>query len=165
MITGLIWRSSHFVIQSSSQIPTLQTQISTIERVTVNPKNGRSEHVFVDLEALYPTPTISGSELCFEEMMAIHRGWYDKVWEPETRGKPAKSSPSPEHTEESIVSVDNISRDVSEKLVIARDPVFLDENGVTKEQGREGRGRRMKIKEVNETQISKSALSRQDHLY
>jgi checkpoint serine/threonine-protein kinase len=31
---------------------------------------------------------------------------------------------------------------------------MLDENGATKEHGREGRGRRMKIKEVNATQIS-----------
>jgi checkpoint serine/threonine-protein kinase len=121
----------------------------------VNPKNGRSEHVFVNLEALYPTPNVNGTELCFEELMAGHRGWLDKVWKPEAYKKLNGSPRSQDETEESNVSIDNISRDVSEKLVIARDPETLDENGAAKENGRQGKGRRMKIKEVNETQISK----------
>lgn len=118
--------------------------------MTVNPKNGRSEHVFVNLEALYPTPHVNGSELSFDELMAGHRGWLNKVWKPEI------SQPrSQDQTEESNISIDDLSRGVSEKLVIARDPVALDENGAAKEHSRDGRGRRMKLKEVNETQISR----------
>jgi len=121
----------------------------------VNPKNGRNEHVFVDLEALYPTPEILGTELCFEELIAGHRGWLNKVWKPENSRKLKIPSGSQEKTEETNVNIDNISRGVSQKLVISRDTVMLDENGAKKYQGREGKGRRMKIKEVNETQISK----------
>jgi checkpoint serine/threonine-protein kinase len=115
--------------------------------VTVNQKNGRSERVFVNLERLYPTPNVNGSELCFEELMAGHRGWLNKVWKPETSARANGSLPSRQTKEEANVS-DNISREVSDKLVI------LDENGAAKENGRQGKGRRMKIKEVNETQIS-----------
>jgi checkpoint serine/threonine-protein kinase len=122
--------------------------------VTVNPKNGRSEHVFVNLEALYPTPEVPGTELCFEELMASHRGWLDKVWKSEAVQRPVTPEAA-ENSKEPIVSGDNLGREVSEKLVISRDPILLDENGATKEQNREGRGRRMKIKEVNETQISR----------
>jgi len=116
----------------------------------VNQK-GRTERIHVNLEAIYPTPDIMGSELSLEELRAGHRGWLSKVWEPERQAEPFLDI-FQDSTEER--KVDNIIREVSEKLVIARDPVTLDENGVTKEPAREGRGRRMKIKEVNETQIS-----------
>lgn len=113
--------------------------------------------MFVNLEALYPSPNVLGTELCFEEMMARQRGWLNKVWKKEASSS-SDSSVSPPDTAEntSTSSIDIVAREVSEKLTIARDPVMLDENGVTKEQNREGRGRRMKIKEVNETQISRS---------
>jgi len=123
--------------------------------VTVNPKNGRREHVFVNLETLYPTPNVNGTELCFEELMAGHRGWLKKGWKPEVSKQPAPTTKSRDSTSESDINIDHVSREVSEKLVIARDPPMLDENGAAKEHSREGRGRRMKIKEVNETQISK----------
>jgi checkpoint serine/threonine-protein kinase len=111
--------------------------------------------VFVDLEALYPTPAVFGTELCFEELMASHRGWLHKVWKPENSQKQKQSPASQGITEESNDSMENINREVSGKLIIPRDPIMLDENGATKHHGREGRGRKMKIKEVNETQISK----------
>ena len=120
--------------------------------MTVNAK-GRTERIFVNLESVYPTPEEIGTELSFEELRAAHRGWLSKVWKPETR--PASSeSASQENTGESFVNVESLSRDVSENLVIANDPPVLDENGATKEPSREGKGRRMKIKEVNATQIS-----------
>jgi len=123
--------------------------------VTVNPKNGRREHVFVSLETLYPTPNVNGTELCFEELMAGRRGWLKMGWKPEVSKQPAPTTKSRDSTSESDINIDYVSREVSEKLVIARDPPMLDENGAAKEHSREGRGRRMKIKEVNETQISK----------
>lgn len=107
------------------------------------------------LELLYPTPETNGSELCFEELMAGHRGWLDRVWKPEIPKNPSDSPQSQDQARESNASIENISQEVSEKLVIARDPGMLDENGAAKEPGREGKSRRMKIKEVNETQISK----------
>ena len=148
-------RLCRFVIQTVPQLPYQQMPLPPdIRQVTVNPRNGRSEHVFVTLELLYPSPDSNGTELCFEELMAGHRGWLDKFWKPETSKSLNDSPQSREQTPKSSVSIDNISQEVSEKLVIARDPVMLDENGAAKEYGREGKGRRMKIKEVNETQIS-----------
>jgi checkpoint serine/threonine-protein kinase len=123
--------------------------------VTVNQK-GRTERIFVNLEAIYHTPEIVGSELSLEELRAGQRGWLSKVWHPEIppQQNHEGSLDLQDGTGESNVNTDEIVREVSEKLVIARDAVTLDENGAAKETGREGRGRRMKIKEVNETQIS-----------
>jgi len=118
--------------------------------VTINQK-GRREYIFVDLEAIYHSPEILGSELSLEELRAGHRGWLSKVWESEL--------PKRQQAIEPLIAedpVEAITREVPEKLVIARDSVALDENGVQKE----GRGRRMKIKEVNETQISKLTRAR-----
>lgn len=143
-----------FVIQSS-QIPFPQIPIPELERVTINPRSGRSEYVFVNLEALYLAPITNGSELCFEELMAGHRGWLDKVWKSELVETVNTSPKVATQSEEEDIDVENVRRDFSEKLTISRDPVMLDENGAAKEHGREGRGRRMKIKEVNETQISR----------
>jgi checkpoint serine/threonine-protein kinase len=124
--------------------------------VTVNQK-GRTERVFVNLEAIYPTPDVVGSELSLEELRAGSRGWLSKSWQSETPAKDTGEDPLDlkDSIRESNLNTDEIIREVSAKLVIARDPVALDENGAAKEIGREGRGRRMKIKEVNETQISK----------
>jgi checkpoint serine/threonine-protein kinase len=134
--------------------------------VTVNPKNGRTEHVYVNLEALYPSSHAPGTELTFEELIAAHRGWLDKVWKPETTHRQIESPNMAGKTDESDLSADTLSQEVSERLVIAHDPVMVDENGAAKEHGREGKGRKMKIKEVNETQISESCVThRRDEAY
>ncbi len=111
----------------------------------------------MNLEAIYPTPDVVGSELSLEELRACSRGWLSKIWQPEIPAKPGRedSLDPKDNTRDSNSNTDEISREVSEKLVVSRDPVILDENGAAKETGREGKGRRMKIKEVNETQISK----------
>ncbi len=80
----LLWR---LVIQF---IPISQRQhhlnensiIAEKEQVKLNAK-GRHERIYVNLEAMYPTPHIDGSELCTEELMARDRGYWDIVWEPE----------------------------------------------------------------------------------
>ena len=142
--------ASAFCIQSLPQFAYPQVTEPASYQVTVNQK-GRTERIFVNLEAIYPTPDIVGSELSLEELRAGHRGWLLKVWKPQQQAEPFIGVLQ-DNIEES--KVDEIIREVSEKLVIARDPINLDENGVTREPPREGRGRRMKIKEVNETQIS-----------
>lgn len=123
----------------------------------MNPKNGRRERIFVNLEAVYPTPGEIGTELSFEELRAAHRGYLSLVWEPVARPRhEIITAGSRDTTEQTNSSIDAVSRDVSEKLVIAQDPVMLDENGAVKSQGREGKPRKMRMKEVNKTQISKS---------
>jgi checkpoint serine/threonine-protein kinase len=47
----------------------------------VNPKTGRVEVVFVDLEQVYPNRSDPMSvEFSFEELRARHRGWLDRDW-------------------------------------------------------------------------------------
>ncbi|OWP04934.1 hypothetical protein B2J93_6980 [Marssonina coronariae] len=121
------------------------------QQVTVNQK-GRMERIRVNLEAIYHSPDHVGSELSLEELRAISRGWLSRVWEPEVA--PMRTPETQSSHNGSCVGVDEITREVSEKLVIAGDPPAVDENGAAKPKGR-----RMKIKEVNETQIIKAKLS------
>ena len=110
----------------------------------------------MNLEAIYPDPDVIGTELSLEELRAGQRGWLKRSWEPETSKQDFSiTASSPLITEQPEEQVAKLTEAISEKLVIARDPVALDENGVMREPAREGRGRRMKIKEVNETQISR----------
>lgn len=123
--------------------------------MTVNQK-GRVERVFVNLEAIYPDPDVIGTELSLEELRASTRGWLEKNWEPEVLPNDLDSvSNSPFQIKSPDIQVEAITKGISQKFKILRDPVGLDENGAAKIPSREGRGRRMKIKEVNETQISK----------
>jgi checkpoint serine/threonine-protein kinase len=52
-----------------------------------NPKTGRLECVFVNLEAVYPQ-SIESSEYSFEELRARHRGWMNKQWSRESKDTP-----------------------------------------------------------------------------
>jgi checkpoint serine/threonine-protein kinase len=143
-----------FCIQSLPHFDYPQVTDPAQQQVTVNQK-GRTERIFVNLEAIYHSPEIVGSELSLEELRAGQRGWLSKIWQPESLPPQDQASLDlQDGNENSNVSVDEIVLEISEKLVIARDPITLDENGAAKETGREGKGRRMKIKEVNETQIS-----------
>ena len=56
-----------------------------------NPKTGRLECVFVNLEAVYTQASGSKSEYSFEELRARHRGWADRQWSREE----SRVSPSP----------------------------------------------------------------------
>lgn len=49
-------------------------------REAVNPRTGRRERVFVDLEAVYPDYRDPTNEVSFEELRAIKRGWMGKDW-------------------------------------------------------------------------------------
>lgn len=145
---------SALCIQSKPRFTSTPAIDPAQEQVIVNQK-GRTERIYVNLEAIYPSPDIVGSELSLEELRAGQRGWLSKIWAPEN--PPKRSDVSIESTE-SDLQVEEMRGNFSEKLVIARDPVTLDENGAAKEPSREGKGRRMRIKEVNETQISKTTL-------
>lgn len=160
MIIGLMDGRLAFCFQSLPQSTNHNHDIiePVKEQITVNPRSGKNERIFVHLEAVYPTPEVPGTEMSFEELRASSRGWLQKKWKPEIvnafaldgveRGeammKPANVK----------LDVDSLSQPFSEKLVIPRDPVMFDENGAVKEGGREGRSRKLKTVEVNETQIS-----------
>ncbi|RDW85126.1 hypothetical protein BP6252_02716 [Coleophoma cylindrospora] len=141
-------------------IPNPQLISPSKEQITVNPRTGRNERIYVNLEAVYPNPDAIGTELSFEELRAEHRGWLSKVWASEKSQTIRDSTSSlQEPMEVTENSIEPRSRDIPEKLVIPRDPVDFDENGTAKEKSREGRNRKMRVKEVNETQIIRTKLS------
>ncbi|KAI4164945.1 MAG: hypothetical protein LQ342_001578 [Letrouitia transgressa] len=45
-----------------------------------NPKTGKVERVYVNLEAVYPNPHDATEEMSFEELRAKARGWTDRHW-------------------------------------------------------------------------------------
>ncbi|KAL4945669.1 hypothetical protein BDV06DRAFT_184225 [Aspergillus oleicola] len=49
-------------------------------REAINPRTGRRERVFVDLDAVYPDYKDPNIEVSFEELRAMRRGWMDKNW-------------------------------------------------------------------------------------
>lgn len=117
------------------------TLMPSSNQVIVNPVNGRRERVYVNLEVLYPTPEEPGSELSFEEVWAMTRGWLDHSWDE-----------SPLLDVEPAVDVENLGHMVSEKLSVHTETVALDENGNIKKK--EGKSKKKKVIEINETQIS-----------
>lgn len=50
-----------------------------------NPKTGKVERVFVNLEAVYPTINDVVKEMSFEELRAKSRGWLGRDWAAENR--------------------------------------------------------------------------------
>ncbi|TFB05841.1 Checkpoint serine/threonine-protein kinase BUB1 [Trichoderma ghanense] len=125
-------------------------------QVTVHPQTGKREHIFVDLAAVYPTPEEPGTELSFEEIIAAHRGWLDRVWDTDMATE--------NYTSDRMVPLrdaHHLTQTTTDQLVTHQDydPMDIDENGVAQEKPREPRaGRRKKIMEVNETQIIKAKL-------
>ncbi|PLB41180.1 putative checkpoint protein kinase (SldA) [Aspergillus candidus] len=49
-------------------------------REAVNPRTGRRERVFVNLDAVYPDIANPCNEVSFEELRAMNRGWMNKNW-------------------------------------------------------------------------------------
>jgi checkpoint serine/threonine-protein kinase len=45
-----------------------------------NPKTGKIERVFVNLESVYPNPNDPNEEMSFEELRAQSRGWTSRDW-------------------------------------------------------------------------------------
>lgn len=121
----------------------------------MNPNNGKRERVFVDLRAVYPTPENPGSERSFEEVWAANRGWLDQTWdddvaEADCAGQDDNTPPD----------VDLLADSVAEKLVVHHDVVTLDENGAPM-LPREGKSKKKKVIEANETQISECRIFHQ----
>lgn len=139
-----------YVIQSLAQIQNIIV-VPSKHQVTIHPQTGKREHIFVDLAAIYPTPEEPGTELSFEEIIAAHRGWLDRLWDTDY----ANENSTPDRMV-SLRDIENLTQETTDKLVIHEDPILFDENGVAKGKPKEPRaGRKRKAMEVNETQISK----------
>ena len=60
---------------------------SRTQQIPVNPKTGRVELVFANVELVYPDPQNPNIEISFQESRAKHRGWLDKSWSNSQEGK------------------------------------------------------------------------------
>lgn len=118
-------------------------------QVTVNPANGKRERVFVDLRAVYPTPDEPGTERSFEEIWAANRGWLNRGWE-----EVMTEGLQPYVDESSMPALNSTPDRSSQKLAVHSDMIALDENGAPI-YTKEGKSKKKKVIEVNETQISK----------
>ncbi|KAF3009163.1 Mitotic spindle checkpoint component mad3 [Neopestalotiopsis sp. 37M] len=125
-------------------------------QVIINPANGKRERVYINLEAIYPTPEEPGTELSFEEVWASRKGWLDCSWEDyETENNDL------ENEQESILGnaqMNALNKKLATKLTVHHDVVELDENGALKQQQKPSKPKKKKMMEVNETQIIKAKL-------
>ncbi|KAL8999212.1 MAG: hypothetical protein Q9169_001877 [Polycauliona sp. 2 TL-2023] len=68
----------------SKPIQIEKSNLAEQQQIT-NPKTGKTERVFVNLEAVYPNPNDPIEEYSFEELRARHRGWMDRDWRADHR--------------------------------------------------------------------------------
>jgi checkpoint serine/threonine-protein kinase len=135
-------------------------------REAVNPRTGRRERVFVNLEAVYPDYRNPTKEISFEELRAMHRGWMDKDWRShkapfkEISGNIAGSEPPVENLIEQSLD-QGLSEQFSQKLKVkdagSQGTQRAIEDGLN--EGKAGKARKIKLREVKgETQTSKQHL-------
>lgn len=100
-----------YVFQNESNLDTEPAKLHPLRehQQALNPRTGRLEVVFVDLEKVYPNHEDPMSvEYSFEELRARHRGWLDKDWtairHEEERQLRAPADDSPETLVEPEVS-------------------------------------------------------------
>lgn len=178
-----VWRFLVSVFQSlpqksiPSSFPQSTSHSSTNEFVrdqqTVNPRTGKHERVFVNLEAIYPNPNDPGEEYCFEELRAAARGWLSRTWTKQIPLEPPKSiRPKPLSSDTTAILVPLARADDGEKIAIhlQESLVLSDENApITSTRRNEAevarrirreekanRTRKIKVREVKaETQTSR----------
>lgn len=130
----------------------------------VNPRTGRRERVFVNLEAVYPDYTNPNHEVSFEELRAISRGWMDKNWRSSkqplkqisgnTSGEPLAEKPAGKGTEK------DLSDQFDRKLALGDSRYSQSSQPlVGQDESREnktGKSRKSKVREVKgDTQTGK----------
>ena len=127
-------------------------------REAVNPRTGRRERVFVDLEAVYPDHKNPSYEVSFEELRAIRRGWMSKRWC--SQKKPLQqisgNAGGVEHQSPKLkgpIGNKDLPEQFDEKLTINGHPFEAHEQTESHES-KPAKSRRFKIQ--GETQTSKS---------
>ncbi|KAK2792685.1 hypothetical protein FQN51_001604 [Onygenales sp. PD_10] len=137
------------------------------EKETVNPRTGKIERVFVNLEAIYPDPESPQHEMSLEELRALSRGWMDIDWSKQRKealkeisgNVPCKDPCTQKQGDESVDK--HLSAQVQEKLVIHKDGQSSeDSQGIESHRdGKGGKSKRLKVRELKgETQTIKTNL-------
>jgi checkpoint serine/threonine-protein kinase len=133
-------------------------------RETVNPRTGKVERVFVNLEAIYPDRENPSHEMSLEELRAVSRGWMDKDWSRQRRkvlkevpgNVPCRDPPTENVGDTSVDKV--LSTELQGKLMILdKSQPSGEAVGVVEvhRDGRGGKARRLKVREIKgETQTS-----------
>ncbi|KAL8941688.1 MAG: hypothetical protein Q9216_002101 [Gyalolechia sp. 2 TL-2023] len=138
------------------------------QQQTTNPRTGKIERVFVNLEAVYPNPHDPTQEFSFEELRATSRGWSARDWAAERKQarqirmleREKQTRPSASDAQKSNVSV---TEDSQQDLVSQYPSEQLSETAPVDDmtQGTKARkSRRTKVMEVKgETQTIKTNLA------
>ncbi|KAA8644381.1 hypothetical protein EYZ11_001373 [Aspergillus tanneri] len=125
-------------------------------REAINPRTGRRERVFVNLDAVYPDYTNPNKEVSFEELRAMSRGWMDMNWR--SQKEPLKQISGNENIIDHRLNRD-LPEEFNQKLII-KDPDTSAPHPVTDldgtNEGKTGKARKWKFREVRgETQTVK----------
>lgn len=133
-------------------------------REAVNPRTGRRERVFVNLEAVYPDYKNPNHEVSFEELRAISRGWMGKNWraqkEPlkQISGNAASAEiPSENPLEHGLEN--DLPQQFKQKLTVKDAETHDPDRGNSAQESKTSKARKLKLREVKgETQTSKYLL-------
>ncbi|OJJ45422.1 hypothetical protein ASPZODRAFT_134075 [Penicilliopsis zonata CBS 506.65] len=124
-------------------------------REAINPRSGRRERVFVDLEAVYPDRRNPNHEISFEELRAMNRGWMDMDWkaykqplEQISGNVPSTRQGTGKHSDSSCEN--EIPSQLIEGLVIDDTKARQHEQRFDQIDGKSGKARRLKVREVKE---------------
>ncbi|KAI9673907.1 MAG: hypothetical protein M1817_002113 [Caeruleum heppii] len=137
------------------------------QQQVINPRTGRAERVFVDLEAVYPNREDPTEEMSFEELRALRRGWMSRDWSKHrtTQIEPPSIEQElivdePCENEDSIDAI-GLKEHVEEEATDEHQMPVVDDDQ-TKEgsrEGRTGRPKKLKVMEVKgETQTVRTNL-------
>ena len=92
---------------------------------TVNPRTGRVERVFVNLELVYPNADDPmAEEYCFEELRARHRGWVGRDWKGEKewreRGQEIRQKKSCQEHQQVVTTKTVATKETVESLQVVQ---------------------------------------------
>ncbi|GMG37190.1 unnamed protein product [Aspergillus oryzae] len=132
-------------------------------REAVNPRTGRRERVFVNLDAVYPDYTNPNVEVSFEELRAMRRGWMDKKWRPQK--EPLRQISGNENSA-AIDPARALPDEFNEKLTMKDADISAQQQAPESDahhEAKAGKARKLKLREVKqETQTGKTALNKLD---
>ncbi|KAL1966917.1 hypothetical protein VTN77DRAFT_3661 [Rasamsonia byssochlamydoides] len=132
-------------------------------REAVNPRTGRRERVFVNLELVYPDYKNPSYEISFEELRATSRGWMQKDWSSQKKALKEISgnatSRNPPLQDDRKQRTDKaLAGEVNRKLTLQEKSSHQTETVYLQEEPRDGKARKIKVREISETQTIKTNL-------
>lgn len=120
----------------------------------VNPRTGRRERVFVDLEAVYPDYKNPCHEVSFEELRAMKRGWLDKNWR--VPKQPLKQISGNVTGEPLAEKQAELPEQFSQKMALGESQSSQSSQPLAERESRGDKPRKSRVREVKgETQTSK----------